>query len=276
MTEYFKFMESVANTDPRQFTSGRELCLEIARLAGYHRGTKTLQNGVVKEVTLYTKSFDDVLTAKWIMHYKKLFYKVLYPHQELKDYFVDIINRTFFHMFRFLQVEKLTSDRSVSSQIGWILGQRIGEVLIMKGSETRLHYNLYEKTNDGRITKSNKRMCMSTGLNIMAESFESMCENRQIPEDTLSMGSDAEQENELIMDIRLASNDNPYTQLVLDTLLNAKKKISLPLLPKRLYKVAHIDGPNERAKLRSAIKAVMRVASSRRKLNTSVSVENCL
>lgn len=275
MTEYFKFMESVANTDPRQFTSGRELCLEIARLAGYHRGTKTLNNGVVKEVTLYTEPFDDVLTAKWMMHYKKLFYKVLYPHQELKDYFVDIINRTFFHLFRFLQVEKLVSDRSVSSQIGWVLGQRIAEVLIMRGSETRLHYNLYEKTNGTGAIKSNMRMCMSTGLNIMAESFESMCENRQIPEDKLLLGSDNEQENELIMDIKLVSNDNPYTQLVLDTLLNSKKKISLPLLPKRLYKVAHIENdPNARAELRSAIRAVVRVASLRRKSN--MGIENCL
>ena len=140
MTEYFKLLEAQANLDHNVY-SIKDITIQLALKAGYQRGPYKFKNGNVRERTQYTKKFDDVLTAKWLCFYKKLFISKLYRHPELKEYHVDIINRTFEMVMKSINLDKLTTDKIIHKYVNLALSNRIGDVLYIMGSNKRLQDN---------------------------------------------------------------------------------------------------------------------------------------
>lgn len=220
MYQFFKTMQSVANTSSVNYKSIMQLTKDIALSGGYSRGPVQLKNGKIVERTKYINKFDDVLVAKWFIYYKKFFTGKLSKHPELQDFYVDIIGRTFIHMMRFINLDKLASDSNVTSLMGMSFSNRIGEVLIDMGSQKRL-----EKLESGSLpkvnAKSTDRMHMNKAVNYLAVSMDSLVE------DGTQFKDSSYDENSLlfISVLKKQLSNNPYGNLVLDTLLYSNEQI---------------------------------------------------
>ena len=231
MYRYFKTMESVAKSDPREYTHIKDLCVDMMKDAGYSKCLVTLENGKKVEKIKYTKEFDSALTAKWFVHYKKVFGKVLFAHPELKDHFEDIITRTFTHMFRFMKIENIKSDKSVDSMLSLSLSNRIGEVLIQNGSEKRWASQQiktdYEK--EKGFKKSNERVSMNNAINVGCLDIDNLSHDDS--ENMLSKYSN-DSSNLFLLDIKVALKDNPFGERVLETLLNSNGRVATTCIDK--------------------------------------------
>lgn len=222
MYDFFKVMQSVANTSAIEYKSIAQLTKDIAISGGFKRELRTLKNGKIVEKVIYDKPFDDVLVAKWFMFYKNFFIGKLSKHPELKDFFVTIIDRTFMHLMKFIRLEKLVSDKNVTAIVNMSFSNRIGEVLIDIGSNKRL-----EKKQKGNLptinAKSTDRIHLTKSLNYLAYSLDEMIESG-----VYQPGTDDDIDNYLyISDLRGKLKSNPYGNKLLDALLTSSEKVNL-------------------------------------------------
>ena len=153
MYEYFAMLRQVAELDKTEY-SIRDLSIAIADKAGYYRAPYHFANGTIRERTAYKKSFDNILTAKWLLFYKPLFISKLAPHPEFEDGSIDIINNTFFITMNCLQIDKIVDDDVINRYVNLALSGRIRNYLIEIGSLKRLEeYKAGQKLNM-RLNKS--------------------------------------------------------------------------------------------------------------------------
>lgn len=148
MYQYFKTLQSVAESDNRTFEGIKDLTIAIAQSAGYRREPVTLKNGKVVIRTKYNEHtvidknhvipvWDDALVAKWLMYFRGAIIHKLSQHPELKEVHVDIIQRMFSLYFNALQIDKLKHNADVIKSVHTNLFNRIGEALFLYGSASR-------------------------------------------------------------------------------------------------------------------------------------------
>lgn len=229
MYNYFKTMKAIADLNPKEYTSIRELTIDIAMSNGYHKGNVTLKNGKVVERTLYNRpsTWDSTLVAKWFCFYEKSFYSEFLKHPELKDYYTTIMFRTFHILFNSLTMEKLTSDKAVTTLFQMCLGCRIGDAFYAVGSEKRLQ---------GHLDKTDKRITMSSAINEMAYSLEGFYENLGKGCEPIDDSVDylTDRMSDVVADARNKLKDNQLGLRLLDGMLYSDKKVSTKSIDKFL------------------------------------------
>ena len=129
----------------QKYDSIKKLTFDIANSGGYHRDVYRFKNGKQRERTLYSKKFDSVLVALWILHYKPLFIGKLSKRIDLIDYHVSIINRTFFIVMNCLNMDKVHSDDVMNRYVNLSLGCRIKEA--SKKEISKFYFGPYENGN---------------------------------------------------------------------------------------------------------------------------------
>ena len=129
MLEYFKLLEDYIKDFNMYYSSIKDLTIDLAKSGGYYRDIYTFKCGSKRERTLYKNKFDSRLAACWILFYKKLFISKLSRYQDLSDYFVFIINKTFFITMRCINLDKLEHDDVVNKYVNLALSSRIKEVM---------------------------------------------------------------------------------------------------------------------------------------------------
>lgn len=218
MYAYFKMLKEEASIDPTEY-SIKDLTIELAKRAGYHRANYTFDNGSVRERTMYDRGFDSVLTAKWIMFYKPLFCGKLATHPEFGDGAVDIINSTFLITMNCLQLDKVVDDDVVNRYVNMALSGRIKNFLIEKGSIRRLNeYQNGEKLNM-RLNKSVLNQSVSLDESLLTEDNDAYSD---LPSD-------------LVMELYWKLEGNPYGSKLLETMLYANQKVRLSCINKYMH-----------------------------------------
>ncbi|MBO7696684.1 MAG: hypothetical protein J6T10_28990 [Methanobrevibacter sp.] len=129
MVEYFKLLESFVRGSGIKYKSIKDLTIDLAKSGGYYRDTYEFKCGTNRERTLYRNSFDSTLTALWILFYKNLFITKLNRYQDLRDYHVFIINKTFFITMGCINLDKLEHDDVINKYVNMALNSRIKEVM---------------------------------------------------------------------------------------------------------------------------------------------------
>lgn len=211
MYEYFKMIEQIAKSDPTEY-SIKDLTIKLAKGAGYYRGQYTFRNGTVRERTMYSGKFDDVLSAKWLMHYKKLFISRLRSHPEFGDGAVDIINNTFTDTMRSIKLDAIVEDDVINMYVNLTLVSRIKNYLVEIGSAKRLdEYNSGKKLN----------MRLSKYLANQALSLDALSEDSNFDV------ADEVEDNAFSTDVESRLADNPFGLRLLDAMLSAKSQIHL-------------------------------------------------
>ena len=220
MTKFFQMIQSVADADKRQFNSIKDLTIEIAMKAGYKRQEHACKNGNIHVRTTYDKPFDSGLVAKWLMYYKKLFVSKLGRHPEFKDFYSQIIYRTFECTMKAFVLEKTIDDKLIHKVVNMSLANRIGEVLYEIGSSARLEkYN--EAHKDGVKEKGYiNKLKLKTSMIHMSSSLEQMFEDENYQPSCVDKDL-----SDIIVDLRMKLSDNPMGARVLEAMLNCDKKI---------------------------------------------------
>lgn len=207
MNNYFKLLESVAKCDPTMY-SIKDLTIKLMTKAGYYRANYTFAVGTVRERTFYKYKFDDVLTAKWLLYYKKLFVAKLCKHPELSEQYSTIINDTFIMTLNHLIIENITNDKIVSKYVNMTLRHRIAYAMYLHSSRNRFNKNKF-------IQKSI--------INQLAASLDYLIDNNIIQEEAyIELYYDP-----FILDLQDKLFNNKYGLRLLDTLLYSKKKVQL-------------------------------------------------
>lgn len=237
MFDYFKTMHAVAEADERNYTSIRDLTIDVAKSGGYRREDFVYKNGKHIIRTVYNKpsTWDNALVAKWYCFYEKAFYSKLIKHPEFSEYYTFILDRTFTILFNSLQLDKLVCDSVVTALFNMSLANRIGEVLYNIGSKKRL-----EDYNSG---KGSKKILLSTAINHMSTSIESLSEDYNYNPSYFD-----ENLNPTILDLRDILKDNNYGDIVLQSLLYSDKKVNITKLNN------FIDIPNKTPEALNSIK----------------------
>lgn len=207
MNNYFKLLESVAKCDPTMY-SIKDLTIKLMTKAGYYRANYTFAVGTVRERTFYKYKFDDVLTAKWLLYYKKLFMAKLYKHSELSEQYSNIICDVFIMTLNHLILENITDDKIVSKYVNMTLRHRIAYAMYLHSSRNRFNKNKF-------IQKSI--------INQLAASLDYLIDNNIIQEEAyIELYYDP-----FILDLQDKLFNNKYGLRLLDTLLYSKKKVQL-------------------------------------------------
>ena len=258
MYKYFNIARSVANTDPKQYDSIRNLTIDIAKQAGYHREEVVLKNGkhVIrtkyntpnKDNKIYKSIWNDVLVAKWMCYFEKLFTGKLGPHPELKEFYSLIIWRTFMIYMNAFQMDKCLNDSSVVSAVNLCLSNRIGEFMFYVGSHARklkyIQLTNLRKSDDlvvaAAARKEKNRLNLQQTFEENLGSLDALMEmgttNEEIFDDKPEMGLDP-----LLMDLRIKLKDNKPGLDLLNAMLNDNSADKIN--PARLANYVHID-PN--------------------------------
>lgn len=182
MYKFFKDLGDIAGIG-KSYKSIKELTIDVAKSGGYRREVVTLKNGKKVLRTKYgiesgngvLPTWNDILVAKWLYNYKDLFLSKLGVHPELRDFYPEIIQRTFTITFNALQIDKLKSDSNVNTIVYMCLANRIGDALIKKGSDSRLES--YNKTGSGWNKNTRERINLKTAVNTMALSLDTLMES---------------------------------------------------------------------------------------------------
>lgn len=207
MNNYFKLLESVAKCDPTMY-SIKDLTIKLMTKAGYYRANYTFAVGTVRERTFYKHKFDDVLTAKWLLYYKKLFVAKLCKHPELSEQYSNIICDVFIMTLNHLILENITDDKIVSKYVNITLRHRIAYAMYLHSSKNRFNKNKF-------IQKSI--------INQLAASLDYLIDNNIIQEEAyIELYYDP-----FILDLQDKLFNNKYGLRLLDTLLYSKKKVQL-------------------------------------------------
>ena len=214
MIEYFKLLQPIADID-KSLDSIKDITIALANKAGYHRGPYLLKNGSVKERALYIDKFDDVLTAKWICYYKKLFISTLIKHPELSDFHVNIINDTFKSVMQSLNIDKIVNDDCINKYTNMALSCKIGIAIFDRGSVNRINdYN-----QGGR-----RKFRFKSVLNYNSCSYDALVESSHfdISCDDSDLGTAS-----IVIDLKHQLSNNKYGLRLLEAMLTSRKKIML-------------------------------------------------
>lgn len=214
--EYFKMLKKVADEDSNDYDIA-DITRRLAVQAGYHRAMHTLKNGLQKERTEYYKEFDSVLTAKWLLTYKKLFILKLYCHPELEEYHVQIINDTFIMFMNRLQLDKLVDERTVSKYVYMTLYHRITQTMIEVGSLSRV-----QSFESGGARKFRD----SKVLNRVASSYDAMLDSDCFS-DIEDPNSDKVDKSFIMIDLKRRLSSNPFGIRLLNAMLDSNKQVHL-------------------------------------------------
>lgn len=216
MYDYFRVLKDTADEDVNDYNIA-DITKKLAVDAGYHRVIYTLKNGKQKERTEYCRPFNNILTAKWLLTYKRLFILKLYKQKDIEEYHVQIINDTFIMFMNRLQLDKLADSGSVNKYVYMTLISRITQTRIEVGSLSRIQ--LY---NSG----SKKRFRDCKVINRVSCSYEEMLDKENFFDiedtDTSNMG-----DFYIIMELKSKLIDNPYGIRLLEAMLNSRKHICL-------------------------------------------------
>lgn len=212
MYQYFKSLKEIANLDNTQYCI-KDLTILIMTKAGYRLVQHSFKNGRIILINSFDKQFDDILFAKWILFYQKLFIAKLSKQHEFKEYQIDIINNTFFTVMKSLKIEKITDNNVVNRYVNLTLLSKMNDVLWEVGSAKRLdEYNR---------TKCKPRLRVKKYLLHNSFSYDSLIE-------TSDMGDNYyEITDEILFELKTLLSDNPYGELVLQSLLYSNKKVNL-------------------------------------------------
>lgn len=222
MNEYFKMIAEHASLDPKEY-SIKDLTLELATKAGYHREMYVYKGGSSAERTVYDRPFDSILTAKWLMHYKKLFNNKLGTHPEFGDRRIDIVNRTFLMVMNCLKIEMVVDDDIVNKYTNLALAGRIQNELIEMGSQKR-----FEEY------KSGKKLNMRLGKYILNSAL-SLDEMAEVTEIDSILGFDEIHEHGDLFELYDELRGNPYGWRLLDALVNSNRKVKMNEIDKYMY-----------------------------------------
>ncbi len=204
MIEYFKLIEEYIKDYNKKYDSIKDLTIDLAKSGGYYRAEYEFKCGTKRERTLYKNKFDSKLVALWLCFYKKLFYFKLSKYPELKDYYVFIVNKTFFITMSCINLDKLTHDDIINKYVNMALSSRIKEVLAkLKKPETL------------NIKVCNKEVFNNNMLPLDIVDFY-VEDNKQSLENL-----------DLEIDLRNALKDNKLGNKLLDCMLNSNKKVEL-------------------------------------------------
>ncbi len=220
MIKLYQIIQSVADADPRQYDSIKDLTIDIALKAGYSRQEHVCKNGSVHMRTTYSKPFDNGLVAKWFMYYKKLFLAKLSRHPEFKDFYSQIIYRTFECTMKAFVLEKTIDDKLVSKVVNMSLANRIGEVLYEMGSNARLEKYECDHKNGVKEEGSVNKLKLKTSMNHMCASLDQMYED-----ENFMPSYESSDLTSIMVDMRIKLEHNPMGQRLLDAMLNCDKKI---------------------------------------------------
>lgn len=204
MYKYFAILSDIAALDTRNL-SIKDLTIELAKSGGYYRDTYIFKNGNKRIRTMYTKKFDDVLTAKWLCYYKYLFISKLSKHPELREFHDTIINRTFMIVMGSINLDKVVADDIVNKYVNMALGNRIGEVLYIIGSKARL---------------DTERFRLKTAINHMAISLDGLQEAGTYNPEYIDYNY-----SDIVIDLKNKLCNNKLGLQLLDVMLESNYKI---------------------------------------------------
>lgn len=211
MFEYFKLLEDSIKDFDIHYKSIKDLTIDLAKSGGYYRDIYEFKCGSKRERTLYKNKFDSKLAACWILFYKKLFISKLSRYQDLSDYFVFIINKTFFITMRCINLDKLEHDDIVNKYVNLALNSRIKEVM-----------GKLKSTDNKKIKICNKDVFNNNMLPLdLVDPFieDSSCDLSSLDIEFL---------------IRDKLDGNIIGNKLLDYMLNAKEKVELVCVDKIL------------------------------------------
>lgn len=252
MYKFFRELQTIAKIG-KDYKSVKELTIDLAYSGGYRREPVTLKNGKVVMRTKYgivdngkiISTWDDILVAKWLVNYKDLFITKLGAHPELKDFFPEIIQRTFTITFNSLQVDKLKSDSNVNTIVYMCLANRIGEALIKKGSESRMESYMNSKSFYNK--NSRERVNLKHAINHMALSIERLEEEGK--GFNLIGKSDV---NDTVIAIKKELQGNDLGLRLLDSMVYSDTKVATSVIDK-FIKLNNIERtPSTLKKLKEA------------------------
>lgn len=204
MTEYFKLLENFVKNTGIHYNSIMDLTIDLAKSGGYYRDIYEFKCGTKRERTLYKNKFDSKLSALWILFYKKLFISKLNRYQDLRDYYVFIINKTFFITMNCINLDKLDHDDVVNKYVNLALNSRIKEVL-----------GKLKKSDNKDINICNKEVFNNTMLPLeVIDPF--LTDNKCNLEDL-----------DLELEIREKLGDSELGNRLLDCLLYSNKRVEL-------------------------------------------------
>lgn len=230
MYKFFKELQEISKLG-KEYKSIRELTIDVAKSGGYRRESVQLKNGKVVLKTKYGRlengkivpTWDDVLVAKWLCHYKDLFLSKLGPHPELSEFYTEIIQRTFTVTFNSLQLDKLVNESNINTIVYMCLSNRIGEALIKKGSDSRLES--YEKSGAYNNKPSRERVNLKTAVNHMAVSLDKLIESGFQMETSCNM-------NDVVLSIQKELVDNELGLRLFNSILYSDQKVNTQLIDK--------------------------------------------
>lgn len=225
MYQYFQHLKEVASLDKENYKI-KDLTIKIMEDAGYHLAEKQFKNGNKKYVTAYTKPFNNILVAKWLLFYEKLFVAKLYSHPEFKEHQIDVINNTFFITMQCLKKDKILDDNTVNRYVNLAILSKINDVLWKIGSTKRIN----EYNSENKILK----LRLKDYLSYRAESYDAILEGNP---NFINEQVDLNVYDELILELKLKLNDNPLGEAVLNSFIYSEKQIDL----KRIDKYVLID-----------------------------------
>jgi hypothetical protein len=125
------------------YDSIKKLTFDIADSGGYQRKIVKLKNGNYRERTVYSKKFDSTLVALWMLYYKKFFISHLSGRKNLSEYYIDIIDKTFFVVMGCLNKEKATSDNAINKYVSLSLISRLRD--FSKWYSSKFYTGAYRK-----------------------------------------------------------------------------------------------------------------------------------
>lgn len=215
--EYFSILEDyVKGIDT--YDSIKRLTFDIADSGGYQRKLVSFKNGNLRERTVYSKKFDSVLVALWMLHYKKFFISRLRWRKNLSEYYVDIINKTFFVVMGCLNKEKVLFDNTINRYVSLSLLSRLLDFSKMDSSK---FYTLgYEKGKKYGFVQKYAVLNQSIPIESVDENRLCMFDDRQF--------------DDLESDLSNLIYSNPFGERVLNFLLVSDKKVNLKNVDKSL------------------------------------------
>ena len=217
MYEYFSMLEDYVNGIDT-YDSIKRLTFDIADSGGYQRKLVSFNNGNFRERTVYSKKFDSALVALWILHYKKFFISRLRYNKNLSEYYVDIINKTFFGVMRYFNKEKALFDDSINKYVSLSLLSRLRD--FSNRDSSKFYTEGYEKGKKYNFVQKYAILNQSIPIESVNEDRLCMFDDRQF--------------DDLEIDLSNLVYSNPFGKRVLNFLLVSDKKVNLKDVDKSL------------------------------------------
>ncbi len=205
------------------YDSIMKLTFDIADSGGYKRKYVKFKNGCIRERTVYSKRFNSVLVALWLLHYKNFFIGKLKRRKDLSEHYVDIINKTFFVVMGCLNKDKVRFDNAINKYVALALLSRITD--FSKQEMSKVYTDPYEKGKKYDFVQKYAVLNQAVPIESVNESSLHMFDIGLVEEVALEL-------SQLV-------SDNPFGERVLDFLLTSDKKIRLKNIDKSLSMQRH-------------------------------------